>query len=543
MSEPSTADLPTVTEADIARGTAGLTALRQARRSNHRSKVHWVDALYKAYMTGLIAGAAIWFGASYFPDAKIDAATQQQLLEQGPRWLGLLGAVAVFIGLRTGSRGGPLAIEAPAIQYELMAPVPRAAVLRGPALQNLRFSAFAGSMVGGVVGVVASRRVDVGPIVAAVACAASFAALAVLANAVALVACGRRLGKVVAVLLGFAVISWSVADVVAGVSTSPLTGLGAITFLPLGFTPIVVAGVVAVPLAVVAALAGLEHISIERALQRAGLVAQLRFAATMQDVRTVVLLRRQLSQERARATPWIRLGRGRTTGRRSSIPTWRRDWQCYFRFPATRLLRMVLLGVAAGVAIGFTWRGAYPAFVLAGLALFLAAYDAVEPIAQEVDHPTRWDALAGDEGRILLSHLYAAFVLMVVPTGVATLTAWCFVPTTVVAQAVAPLFLSVTASAVAGAALSTTMGSVGAGSSLSGVTGADAMGMDVMGTFTVLRMAIPPGLVVGALAPMMALGVDPDHLNTQRMSNLTTWPIMAWILAFLYVRYRKPSRV
>lgn len=62
--------------------------------------------------------------------------------------------------------------------------------------------------------------------------------------------------------------------------------------------------------AVIAGLMLLRRISLEALARRSTLVAQLRFAATMQDLRTVILLRRQLNQEHARRRPWYRLRPG-----------------------------------------------------------------------------------------------------------------------------------------------------------------------------------------------------------------------------------------
>ena len=52
--------------------------------------------------------------------------------------------------------------------------------------------------------------------------------------------------------------------------------------------------------------------------------------------------------------------------------------------------------------------------VVAGVALYLAAYDAAEPTAQEVDHPTRWESYPDSPGRLILQHLAASFTVMVV---------------------------------------------------------------------------------------------------------------------------------
>ena len=56
--------------------------------------------------------------------------------------------------------------------------------------------------------------------------------------------------------------------------------------------------------------------ALEALARRSALVAQLRFAVTMQDLRTVVLLRRQLNQEQARRHPWLRLRPARSGSQR-----------------------------------------------------------------------------------------------------------------------------------------------------------------------------------------------------------------------------------
>ena len=124
-------------------------------------------------------------------------------------------------------------------------------------------------------------------------------------------------------------LAWSVADIAFGVRTSPLTWLASLAFWSIRFTPIALVSVALVVVVAVVGVLGVGNLSIEAARRRAGLVSQLRFAVTLQDLRTVVLLRRQLSQEKPRSRPWIRLGRG---GRLPAV--WRRDWQGIFRFPA-----------------------------------------------------------------------------------------------------------------------------------------------------------------------------------------------------------------
>jgi hypothetical protein len=69
--------------------------------------------------------------------------------------------------------------------------------------------------------------------------------------------------------------------------------------------------------------------------------------------------------------------------------------------------RVAALGAIAGASAWGAWRGTTPLVVVAGCALLLAALDAIEPLAQEIDHPTR-RSLLPVRGRVLLrSHLVA----------------------------------------------------------------------------------------------------------------------------------------
>ena len=69
----------------------------------------------------------------------------------------------------------------------------------------------------------------------------------------------------------------------------------------------------------------------------------------MQDLRTVVLLRRELRGERprqpTRGGPTAPLGRAR----HGSV-VWQRGWRGLSRYPLARLARMAILSVAAAVA-------------------------------------------------------------------------------------------------------------------------------------------------------------------------------------------------
>ena len=529
---------------DVAASDEALQQLREARRRNHRRVVHWVDAFYKVYVTALGVAIFIVVASGWFPGPPLDAAGQAQLAADGPAWLGLAFAVAVGLGLRSGGRGGPLTLEAPTVFHELMAPVNRAAALRGPAVKQVRFLAFAGAVTGAVLGVLGARRVTVNPIEVVVACGVAVSLVAVLTIASAMALSGRRIGIWAANGLALVVLAWSGADIAAHVTTSPLTLLASIAFWPLQVAPLAVIGVLVVGLVVWLAFAGVGGTSIESARKRAGLVSQLRFAVTLQDIRTVVLLRRQLASETPRARPWIRTKRA---GRLPAV--WRRDWQGFLRFPGARIARLIALGAAAGLAAGFAWRGTAPAIVGAALALYLAGYEAVEPIAQETDHPTRWDGNGGEFGMALLRHLPAAVTLMVLVCGIAGATALLLVPATVVTHLLPIVILPAAGAAALGAALSTVQGSNTVNSIVDTgeMTKMDlsAVGLDpnTAGFMQVFRWAFPPGMGVAALAPLLAAGHDPENLNTQRVSNLTTWSLLLLVGVAIWIRTRRPARI
>jgi hypothetical protein len=245
-----------------------------------------------------------------------------------------------------------------------------------------------------------------------------------------------RLGRWIGGALAVAVLGWSAADVATGTVTSPASLLGQLAMWPLTFRPLATLALLAALAAVAAGLAALRGTALEASERRASLVGQIRFAATLQDIRTVIVLRRQLAQERPRQRPWVRLPRSIprawlvTAGRGGSgpddhrrpprrwFPVWRRGWHGILRWPGMRFGRVAVLGAGAGLALVGVWRGTTPLVVVAGLALYVAGLDAVEPLAQEVDHPDRRDGYDLPTGRLHLRQLGPPALMMVVVAGV-----------------------------------------------------------------------------------------------------------------------------
>jgi len=69
------------------------------------------------------------------------------------------------------------------------------------------------------------------------------------------------------------------------------------------------------------------------------------------------------------------------------------------------------VAVAAGWAV---WEGTLAMVIVVGLAMHALALDAIEPYAQELDHPTLWGSFREPPGKVLLRHLPAPMVAIAV---------------------------------------------------------------------------------------------------------------------------------
>jgi hypothetical protein len=400
-----------------------LHDLRAARRRRYAENVNLTEVLYRIYLGVLFGGWALALISGALADVRVDHHTVLEIHRHGPAALGLLVAIVAAAGLRSGGRGGPLVLEAADVQHVLLSPVDRGAALRGLAVRRLRTAGFVGVVAGLIAGNFAFRRLP-GGAAEWLLCGAVFGAtVAVWGLAGAMIASGRRLRRVVVLLLAVLIVGWSVADLVGERTTSPATMLGQLVLWPLHHRgdsfALPAAGVVLCAVFASLGLAGLAGTSLEAARRRAGLAAQLRFAVTTQDLRAIILLRRQLASETPRRRPWLRLAR--SDGSRRAV--WRRDWHSFLRWPLVRVVRVCLLGAVAGVSLLGAWRGTTPLVLVASFALMVAAFDAVEPIGQEVDHPMRLGLLPVAPREVIRRHLVAPVVLMAAVSLIAVATA------------------------------------------------------------------------------------------------------------------------
>lgn len=515
----------------VAESAEVLGALRRARRKQRVAKIHWVDALYQVYLTGIISLALVIVASGLIGDGEVDAAGLVDVKAHGPAAMGLVAALAVLMGLRSGSRGGPLALERPDVRHVLLSPVDRGVALRGPAWRQLRFLSAVAAAAGAAAGQLALRRLP-GNSLEWVLVGAAFGVTVVgLGFGCALMASGLKLKGWLASLIGSVLVAWSVADLVGKAPTAPATFVGRLPMWPLHSEPM---GLIGPVLAVLLVLVGMRFVagtSLEAAERRTALVGQMRFAVTLQDLRTVLVLRRQLAQEHPRSKPWIR-----AASRTPRYPVWHRGLRSVLRWPVSRLIRMVLLAVVAGFALRGVWAGTTPLMVLAGLALWIGALDSAEPLGQEIDHPGRTDSFPLPRGDLFVKHLPIAGAVSV---GLGLLAA---------AVAAAPVGASVPAGpavvtgimagllAACGAVVSVVQGAPDPVDTLSMVT------PEIAGTRTVYRTSLPPAMaVLGTLPLLAARAAERGASKPPPLAAAVNVAILLSILVFLvggWVRFR-----
>ena len=392
--------------APVSTGVAALRQLRATRKRHRLGELEWFDAAYRVYLVALGGGIGLLWLSDLVGDTELSAAQAANVAQHGPAVLGMVAVLALVMGLRSGSQGGPLALEAADVSYVMLAPIDRRRALLKPAIQRLRSAAFAGMTLAAVAGQLAGRRLP-GTTASWFFGGALFGAtIGLLWAGGALVAHALRLRLSLATLIAIGLVAWQAFAIGRDVP-GPANTVGSLGLWGWRQHPVDLVGVaVAIALAAIG-IQLLARTSLDALARRSSLVAQLRFAVTMQDLRTVVLLRRQLSYEKTRSRPWIRLAH---VGRSHAV--WRRGWHSLLRLPPGRLIRMTTLAVGAGACQVAAYRGTTPA-ILGTMALtFVLGLEVLEPLSQEIDQPDRTDSFPIDRGELLLRHLLAPAVAL-----------------------------------------------------------------------------------------------------------------------------------
>ena len=481
--------------------------MRAERRRHRVADMEWFEALYRVYLAALLGGGAILYLSDIVTDKPLSGSQLRDLYIHTPHVLGCIVALAVFLGLRSGANGGPLAVEEAEVRHVLMAPIDRGGVLRHPAVQRIRTFMFAGAIAGGVANQLLGRRVP-----SASAGLPTFAMWGAIAGSIvgalfvvsALLSHGLHIPRWSATAVGSALLAWQLAVTATSTNISgPFDFVGSIAMWWHHWQPLDLIGIAVVAALTIAAISLTHQLSLEALARRSSLVSQMKFAVTLQDIRTVVLLRRQLSQEYMRVKPW-----------RKIPPVLRRDvvvargLRSIMHFPIRRLLRMTLLSAAAGASLVVAWHGTTPAIVLGGLCLFILGLDVVEPLSQEVDQPDRTDALPIERGLLMTKHLIvpSLTVLPFVVVGVGV--AFILEPQN---STIAYGFLLGVPAALGGVAGAAINAVKGAPDPVGGATESLALPAEVSGMGTVIRAIWPPVVSIVCSAPVLAVRYASDN--------------------------------
>jgi uncharacterized membrane protein YeaQ/YmgE (transglycosylase-associated protein family) len=516
-------------DADEAR--EAVRDLEWARRDNRRRQIDIWEALYQAYMVGFTLIAVTAMASSLLPSQPVSAATTTWLTDRGGALIGLVVAAAAMTGLRSGARGGPLSFDPPTVAYVLQSPVDRAFVTRRAALAQLRTAVLWGALGGAATGLAFSQALPGSILGLALGFTATGVAAGLMLIGCALVTSGQRWRVLPVTAVGAVIMIWSAIDLVAATRTSPASFLGSaalwdVTHQGNAFVFVAFAIVAAVAVAGVAVSGG---VSLEASQRRAGLVSQIRFALTMQDLRTVVLLRRRMTQSLHRRDPWLPVGRSKG----NKAPVFRRSLQSNLRLPGGSLAMLAVLAAAAGISFGAASRGPAALALLPGLFLFFAAYDVLEPLAQEADHPTRWMAHPVRPGDVIRSLTAAGAAFMIVLGLIAAAVAAPLLSDQTSPAALIALPLG-SVGATVGAAVGTMMGNSGSGAM-------QPMQSEVFGVYVVLRVVVPllPALIPFAPAAA-ALATHGGNAGATAFSSLVHTLVPAEI-AWLWLGSKAPE--
>lgn len=404
----------------------GVHDLRRRRRTARLGRLEWFEVAYRAYLVMLIGGAISLGMAGWIPATPLDSADLNQVSAHGPGIVGLVVAVIWGVGLRSGANGGPVSVETPDVRLLLLAPVPRRMVLMRPCVQRLASLAGAGAAAGGVAGLLAAPRLDGSRVLWAVLGSATGVTVMTAAGAMALLVHSSRLPRWIPRTAASALVIAQGAAVASG-RPGPTTALGDAALWALTREPssLMAGGVITVlaGTATVAALAWCGRLSLEALERRTALVAQLRFAIAVGDLRTVMLLRRQLTHDQLRARPWVTVpppGRHRGATR---LIAWRTAVGMS-RVPLGRIVRLLMLSAVSGALGVAVVQGSVALIAVMGLVAFVMGLDLTEGLAQTLDHQEQRQLLPVPGGLVSSAALIVPAVVLVPLTGVAVLSAF-----------------------------------------------------------------------------------------------------------------------
>jgi hypothetical protein len=207
------------------------------------------------------------------------------------------------------------------------------------------------------------------------------------------------------------------------------------------------------------------------------------------------------------------------------------------RWPVLRLVRIAAYGIAAAFALVGVWDGTTALIVPAGLALWLAGLDAVEPLAQDVDHPSLVDGLPEQAAVLRLRQMTVPIVVMVVVGLVGCAAALVFGHARLVAEVGLPVVLPAALAAACAGAVSVVK-------PMSGPGATEMLQPELSGIKQVGSAARAPLLaVLGGVPVLIARHVhDVDTPVWQATLAACAIPLAGSLIALVYLRMREKAR-
>lgn len=541
-----------------------MRELRRTRTKHRLGSTDWWDVAYRVYLfafAGLVLVVVVSDAIDGLIDDQVDI---DELFMKAPSILGIAVVLAVAVGLRSGADGGPISIESADIRHVLLAPISRRLVLFTPIWQRFRSMIFGFGLVAAIVGQLVATEL-VGSRAAWAASAAMYGAIvgAMFVGA-GVIAHALRLPRWGATGIGFVLIAWQSA-VAWGIWTDSTSGIarvgpgnlaGHLALWGIDQRPVDVVAIVVAVAVVLVSLALGGRLRLEPLARRGELVSQLRFAATSQDLRTVVLLRRELRAETLRNRSWLAGPPKRhvapsgspsvhVDGRRRvphprPVVVWRRGSRAIGRLPVSRVGRIVALSIAAGAFASLTFT-ASPLFALLLLgSVFFVGLESIEALSQEVDRADLTDSIPVDRGWIYANHLVAPAILLVVAGIIGASTATVLDPQHALAAfalmvpvawggALGPIIATVNDAPATAAAAELTL--TGAPRN----TETSMMPPEFAGFNTVLTTLLPVVISCVGVLPVVVMRLDPTAATGLRTSLAVA---LAVALTVMWVRNR-----
>ncbi len=506
-----------------------LSELRGARRRRHMRGMDKSDLAYRAYVTIVFGLFGFFVALGAVDEAPIGDNTVRWLTSHGGQWIGLGIATVVAAALRSGANGGPLTIDDVDAHHLLLSPLSRHDVLDRPVRKLFLASAGAAGVLGAAAGELGARRMPGTKVEWVFGATLAGILVGTLAVGCALVISGNRKRGPVVTAGWMVIVGWSVADVWLNIDTSPLSYLGRIAIWPLAGELVHLAAILIVAAVAVIGYRAVVGVSVERILRRAVLVRQIRFALSQQDLRSLILLRRQLAFEAPRRRPLVNFKLRRIAPR---FPVFIRDLRSYMRWPTRRITRVMGLSVATGLSVAGLWHGTTVLIAGAGVLLYLISLEVVEPYGQEVDHPSVMETAPLETGRILIEHLIGAAVAMI--------PIWFIVTGAAFAASRSADLLG----AMLGATVPVAMVSVGAGAMSIQRVGSSETAMavppELAGPQVLYKLLWPPALATAGIIPVL-IGRQAFRDGNPVMSptiNAGIFVVILGGLVFGWIRFR-----